>query len=83
MQCSVAQAGTSHVVVEVEPFVLPAGVYTEVGGEPNAVASMTSVAGRWGEEECTPPCTLAGHCWMKLSRPSSSCFPCERGSYHP
>jgi hypothetical protein len=68
-------------VVEVEPFLLPASAETEVGGEPTAASGMIDATGRWGEEG-TPPCTSAGHCGVELPRPSS-CFPCERESYHP
>jgi hypothetical protein len=62
----VVPVDASQAVVKVEPFVLPAGADAEVGGEPTATTSMADTTGRWGEEEGTPPCTLVGHCWMKL-----------------
>jgi hypothetical protein len=53
-------------VVEVEPFVLPTGANIEVGGEPTVSTGTADMVGRRFEEEGTPPCTSAGHCWMKL-----------------
>jgi hypothetical protein len=44
--------------VVVEHLVLPAGADAEVGGKSTASAGA---AGRWGEEDGTPSCTLAGH----------------------
>jgi hypothetical protein len=70
----------AQVVVEVEPFVLPVGADAKVGGKPTTAAGT---AGRWGEEGGIAFGTSVGHYWMKLSQPSSSCFPCARGSYHP
>jgi hypothetical protein len=73
-------------VVEVEPWVLPAGAGTEVGGEPTAAADVgvaaADEAGRWGRDG-TPPGTLEEHCRMELSQPSSSLLPCWRGSHRP
>jgi hypothetical protein len=79
----VVWVGAAQAVVEVEPFVLLAGVDAVVGGKPTASAGMADAAGRWGEEKGTPPYTSVGHYWMRLSWPSSSCPPCVRGSYHP
>jgi hypothetical protein len=79
----VVSVDVAWLVVEVELLVLPAGADVEVGGEPTAAAGTTDAAGRWGEEEGTPPYALARHCWMKLPWPSSSCLPCAQGSYHP
>jgi hypothetical protein len=76
----VVPTDATQMVVEVEPFVLPIGADAKVGGKPTTAAGM---AGRWGEEGGTTFGTSAGHCWMKLSQPSSSCFPCACRSYHP
>jgi hypothetical protein len=40
-----AQAGAALAVVEVEPWVLPAGAGVELGGKPTTAADE---AGRWG-----------------------------------
>jgi hypothetical protein len=84
----VAQAGTTLVVVEVEPWVLPAGAGGEVGGEPTAAAdagvddvAADDEAGRWGHDG-TPSGTLEGHYQMKLPQPSSSLSPCGRRLHH-
>jgi hypothetical protein len=42
----VARADTSQAVVGVEPFALPTGMGTEVGGEPTAAADMANADGR-------------------------------------
>jgi hypothetical protein len=51
-----AQAGTTLVVVEVEPWVLPASASAEVGREPTA----TGEAGKWGHDG-TLSSTLGEH----------------------
>jgi hypothetical protein len=57
------------VVVEVEPWVLPAGAGAEVGGEPTATtdagAATVDEAGRWSRDG-TPPGTLEEHCQTEL-----------------
>jgi hypothetical protein len=44
----VVSVDATHVVVEVEPLVPPAGTNAEVGGKPIAAV------GRWDEEDGTP-----------------------------
>jgi hypothetical protein len=66
--------------------VLSAGAGAKVGGKPTA-ATDTGVAtadeaGRWGRDG-TPSETSEGHCRTELPHPSSSLFPCGRGSHHP
>jgi hypothetical protein len=62
------QAGASQAEVEVEPYVLPTGAGTEVGGEPTAAANGG-----------TPSGTLEEHYRMEQPHPSSSWFPCGHG----
>jgi hypothetical protein len=71
-------------VVEVEPWVLLAGVGVEVGREPTAAADAAAAgeAGRWGHDG-TPSGTLEEHYRMELPQLSSSLLPCERGSHRP
>jgi hypothetical protein len=84
----VAQASTVLAVVEVEPWVLLAGVGIEVGREPTAAADATAdaaaagEAGRWGRDG-TPSGTSEEHYRMELPQLSSSLLPCERGSHRP
>jgi hypothetical protein len=76
------------VEVEVEPWVLPAGAGTEVGGKPTAAADAgvdVATAGevsRWSHDG-TLSGTSGEHFRMKLSHPSSSWFPCGCGLHHP
>jgi hypothetical protein len=62
----VTQAGATLVVLEVEPWVLPAGAGAEMGGEPTVAtdAGATGEAGRW-DYVATPPDISGEHCWMK------------------
>jgi hypothetical protein len=61
-----AQAGTTLVVVEVEPWVLPASASAEVGREPIAtVDAATGEAGKWGHDG-TLSSTLGEHYWTEL-----------------
>jgi hypothetical protein len=66
-------------VVEVEPWVLPAGAGAELGGKPTAADD--DEAGRWG---CggTPSDTWEEHCQTELPQPFASLLPCECGSHH-
>jgi hypothetical protein len=63
--------------------VLPAGVNTEVGSEPNATAdadvgaAVAVEVGRWNRGG-TPSGTSEEHYWMEQPQPSSSWFSCER-----
>jgi hypothetical protein len=83
--------------VEVEPWVLPAGVGAEVGGKSTVAAgagagvdadAATDAAadagevGRWGHDD-TPSGTSWEHYQMELSQPFSSLSPCGRRSHHP
>jgi hypothetical protein len=62
----VAQAGAAQAEVEVEPWVLPAGVGAEVGGEPTAAAgtgvdvAAAGEVGRWSHGG-TPSSTSVEH----------------------
>jgi hypothetical protein len=63
---SVAQAGTAQAEVEVEPWVLPTGVGTKVGGEPTIAADAgvdAATAGEVGRWSCggTPFGTSGEH----------------------
>jgi hypothetical protein len=83
----VAQAGATLAVVGAEPWVLPAGAGTEVGGEPTAATdagadATAGEAGRWGHDG-TSFSTLEGHYRTELPQPSSFLPPCGRGSHHP
>jgi hypothetical protein len=86
LQRSVVQAGAAQ--VEVEPWVLPAGVGAEVGGKPTAAADagvddvVAGKVGRWSRGG-TPSGTSEEHFQMEPPQPSSSWFPCERGLHHP
>jgi hypothetical protein len=60
----VAQAGVAQAMVEVEPWVLPAGAGAEVGGKPTATAD-TGEVGRWGHDD-TLSGTLGEHYQTKL-----------------
>jgi hypothetical protein len=80
----VAEVGVTLVVVEVEPWVLPAGAGAEVGGKPiaatNTGAAATNKAGRWARGGTTS-ITWEEHYWTELSQPSSSLLPCGCGSH--
>jgi hypothetical protein len=61
------QAGTTLAVVEVEPWVLPAGAGVAVGEEPIAAAdvgvdAVAGEAGKWGHD-ATPSGTPGEHYW--------------------
>jgi hypothetical protein len=62
----VAQAGATHAEVEVEPWMLPAGLGTKVGGKPTASADASvdataaGEAGRWSHGG-TPSGTSGEH----------------------
>jgi hypothetical protein len=77
----VAQSGVAQVEVEVEPWVLPTGVGTEVGGESTATvdtgvdAVVASEVGRCSRGG-TASDTLGEHFQMELPQPSSSWLPC-------
>jgi hypothetical protein len=62
----VAQAGVAQAMVEVEPWVLPAGAGAgdEVGGKPTATVD-TGEVGRWGHDD-TLSGTLGEHYQTKL-----------------
>jgi hypothetical protein len=74
--------------VEVEPWVLPAGVGTKVGGEPTAAtnasvgAAMAGGVGKWSRG-VTPSGTSEERFWMELPLPSCSWFPCEYELHRP
>jgi hypothetical protein len=88
LQLSVAQGGAVLVVVEVEPWVLPAGADAEVGREPTAAAdagvdaTADGKVGRWGHDG-TPSGTLEEHYRTELPQPSSSLLPYGRSSHRP
>jgi hypothetical protein len=73
----VAHVGTAQAEVEVEPWMLPAGVGAEVSGEPTAAddagvdAAAAGEAGTWSHG-CTPFDTLGEHFRTELPQPSSS-----------
>jgi hypothetical protein len=75
-------------MVMVEPYVLPVGAGTEVGGEPTAAAdagvdaSVVGEVGRWSRGG-TPSGTSGEHLWMELPQHSSSWFPYGCGLHHP
>jgi hypothetical protein len=74
--------------VEVEPYVLPIGAGTKVGGEHTATidagvdAVVASEVGRWSRGG-TPSGTLEEHYRTELPYPSSSWFPCGHGLHRP
>jgi hypothetical protein len=71
------------VVVEVEPWVLPAGASAEVGSKPTVVADASADAGevgRWGHGD-TPSDTFGEYYQTEMPQPSSSLFPCGRRSH--
>jgi hypothetical protein len=85
----VARAGTTQVVVEVEPWVLTAGAGAEMCEKPTAVpnaganvATDAGETGRWGCDG-TPFGTSVEQYQIELPQPSSSCSPYGRRSYHP
>jgi hypothetical protein len=85
----VVQAGATQAEVEVEPWVLAAGVGAEVCGVPTAAAADVGVdaatagnMGRWSRGG-TPFGTLGEHFRTELPHPSSSWFPYGRRSHHP
>jgi hypothetical protein len=89
----VTQEGATQAKVEVEPWVLPAGVGAEVGGKSTVAAGADADAatdaaadagevGRWGHDD-TPSGTSWEHYRMELSQPFSSLSPCGRRSHHP
>jgi hypothetical protein len=83
----VAQAGAAQTEMEVEPYVLPAGVGTELGGEPTAAAdagvdaTVAGEVGRWSHGG-TPSGNSREHFRIELQQPSSSWFPCGRRLHH-
>jgi hypothetical protein len=77
----VAQASTTLVVVEVEPWVLPVGAGTEVGWEPTtavdagaSAGATVDEAGKWGHDG-TPSSISGEHYRTELQHPSSSLPP--------
>jgi hypothetical protein len=82
----VALAGAAQAKVEVEPWVLPAGVGAEVGEEPTAAAIASVDAarevGRWSRGG-TPSDTSGEHFRTELPQHSSSWFPYGLGLHHP
>jgi hypothetical protein len=68
----VEQVGAALAVVEVEPWVLPAGADAGVGREPTVAidtgvnAAVANEVGRWGRDG-TPSGTLEGHYRTELS----------------
>jgi hypothetical protein len=83
----VVQAGVAQLEVEVEPWVMPAGVGAEMDRNPIAVADtgvdvvVDGEVGRWGLNGTLSD--ISGeHFRMELPQPSSSWFPCGRRSHH-
>jgi hypothetical protein len=71
------QVGATLAVVEVEPWVLPAGAGAEVDGEPTAAVDAGVVAadeaGRWGRDG-TPFGTMEGTARRSCHNLSLLCF---------